>query len=95
MSKEFPLIKPEDFTTITTERLPHQEVEMAIMAIGKKGVSGGTDFKYKLLKAAGWKKMRLSTYAGDPDMAADAFNKIRVALAQTDDPDRLLELVSQ
>lgn len=97
MSKEYTEILPEDFTKITAQKLPHQEIEMALMAIGSSGSGSGsgTEFKNNLLKAAGWKKMRLSTYAGDPDMAADAFNKVRIALSQTDNPEELMVLVSQ
>lgn len=94
MSKDYPEIKPEDFTKLTLDKLPHQEIEMALMVMGGGGVAG-TEFKNKLMKAAGWTKPRLSTYAGYPDMAAVAFNKIRVALTQTENPAELLELVRQ
>lgn len=92
MSEEYPEVKPEDFTKITTEKLPHQKIEMALMVICGSG-RAGADLKYKLLKAAGWKKLRLSTFAGDPVMAADVFNKIRLALLQTEDADKLMALL--
>lgn len=93
MSMDFPEVNPDDFMKITTDRLPHQEIEAALINIGGGGVEG-TEYKNKLVKAAGWKKLRLSSYAGDPQMAAEAFNKIRGALLQTDNADELLNLVS-
>ncbi|MDH5546442.1 MAG: hypothetical protein OEZ43_12680 [Gammaproteobacteria bacterium] len=93
MSMQLAVINPEDFSKITTERLPHQEIESKLILIGGGGVEG-TAFKNKLVKAAGWNKLRLSTYAGNPELAASAFNKIREALAQTENAEELLRLVS-
>lgn len=92
MSKNFPEVSPDDFMKITTNRLPHQDIEAELINIGGGGVDG-TNFKNDLVKAAGWKKMRLSSYAGDPQMAATAFNKIREALTKTINPDELISLI--
>lgn len=94
MSMQFQEVHPDDFLKITIERLPHQDIETALIKIGGGGVEG-SDFKTRLVKAAGWTKLRLSSYAGDPAMAATAFNKIRQALSQTDNPEQLFNLVSQ
>jgi len=88
MSKEFSEIQADDFSKITIERLPHQEVEMALIAIGGGGVKG-IAYKTDIIKAAGWNKERLSTYSGNPELAAAAFNKIRLALAETEEPEEL------
>lgn len=84
MSKAFPEVQAEDFSKITMERLPHQEIEMALIAIGGGGVRG-TQFKTDAVRAAGWNGERLATYAGKPDKAAAAFNRLRNVLAETDD----------
>lgn len=92
MSKAFPEVQVEDFSKITIERLPHQEIEMALIAIGGGGVRG-TQFKTDVVRAAGWSGERLSTYAGKPEMAAEVFNRIRVALAETEDMNELMAKV--
>lgn len=83
MSQEFAEVKAEDFTKLTIERQPHQEIENALIAMG------GTNFKNETLKRAGWKGDRLTSFAKRPEEAAVAFNKIRNALTKTDDPDQL------
>lgn len=90
MSREFPEVQAEDFSKITIQRLPHQEIEMALIQIGGGGVRG-TQFKTDAVRAAGWNGERLSTYAGKPDMAAQAFNRLRNILAETDDMAQVME----
>jgi len=90
MSKDFPEIQAEDFSRITTDRLPHQQIEMALIQIGGGGVRG-TQFKTEAVRAAGWHGERLATYAGKPDMAAEAFNRLRGVLAETDDMDEVMQ----
>lgn len=93
MSREFSEVQVDDFSKITIERLPHQEIENALISIGGGGVKG-IQYKTDVVKAAGWNKERLSTYAGNPELAASAFNKIRQALAETEDPDQLASMVA-
>lgn len=90
MSKDFPEVQAEDFSKITIDRLPHQEIEMALIAIGGGGVRG-TQFKTEAVRAAGWNGERLATYAGKPDKAAAAFNKLRAVLSETDDSLQIME----
>jgi hypothetical protein len=92
MSRAFAEVHPDDFSKITIERLPHQEIEMALIAIGGGGVRG-TQFKTEVVQAAGWKGERLSTYAGKPEMAATAFNKIRSVLTETEDMEAIMAKV--
>jgi len=94
MSKAFSEVQVGDFSKITIERLPHQEIENALIAIGGGGVSG-TKFKMDIMKAAGWKKGHTSSYASSPEIAVAAFNKIRQALMSTDDAAKLLAKVSE
>lgn len=93
MTKAFSEVQAEDFSRITVERLPHQEIEMALIALGGGGVKG-IQYKTDVVKAAGWNRERLSTYAGNPELAAETFNRIRTALAETDDPDQVVTLVA-
>lgn len=93
MGREFAEVQAEDFSKITIERMPHQEIEMALIGIGGGGVRG-TQFKTEVVRAAGWNGERLATYAGKPEKAAAAFNKIRVILAETDEQDQVLQKVS-
>lgn len=93
MSRDYTEVRVEDFSKITLERLPHQQIEMALIAIGGGGVRG-IEFKTNVVKAAGWNRERLSTYAGNPELAAAAFNRIRSVLSETDDPERVVSLLS-
>lgn len=88
MGKEFTPVQADDFSKLTIERLPHQAIEMALISIGGGGVKG-IDFKTEMVKAAGWNRDRLSTYSGNPDLAAEAFNRIRDILAETEDAGEL------
>lgn len=86
---QFTEVNAEDFTRITLERMPHQEIENALITIGGSGVEG-TQFKTRVLKAAGWKYERLTTYAAHPATAAEAFNRVRGILQQTQEPEQIL-----
>ena len=90
MSREFPEIQTDDFSKITLQRLPHQDIEMTLIQIGGGGVRG-TQFKTDAVRAAGWRGESLATYAGKPEMAAQAFNRLREILAETDDKDQVME----
>ncbi len=89
---QFPEIQADDFTKITTDRLPHQDIEAALIHIGGSGVNG-SKYKTSVMKAAGWKYERLTTYAAHPEVAAVAFNKVRSVLARTQDQEQIISLV--
>lgn len=91
MSNEFREVSAEDFSKITIEKLPHQDIENALIAMGGGGVKG-MEFKNSTLKRAGWKGDRLTSYAKKPEDAAKVFNKIRAALAKSDDPELLWQM---
>lgn len=88
MSNEYPEVNADDFSKITIDRLPHQDIENALIAMGGGGVSG-MSFKNDTLKRAGWTGNALTSFAKRPDVAAEAFNKVRAAFAKTDDPELL------
>jgi len=81
-------VQAEDFTKVTIDLLPHKEIENKLTAIGGGGVNG-VAYKNELIKLAGWKGDRLTSFARKPEEAAEVFNKIRLALAANDDPDEL------
>jgi hypothetical protein len=93
MGQTFNEVKIEDFSKITVERQPHQQIEMAIITIGGGGMKGMA-YKDEVLAAAGWRIARLGTYAGKPELAAEAFNRIRSVLAMTEDPTEILDKLS-
>ncbi len=90
MTQEFTEVQIDDFMKITTDPLPHQLIESALSALGGGG-TGGMNFKQEMLKRAGWKGNKLTSFAKDPDSAAKAFNKVRLAFSslETDHPDDL------
>jgi hypothetical protein len=90
----FDEVKEEDFTTIGGAPPPHLKIEQALLQVGGAG-KAGADFKAKALKAAGWKYDRMTGYAKNPELAALAFNRIREALAATDDRTQLLEMLNE
>jgi len=91
MNTTFTKVTPEDFTKITIEKLPHQDIENTLIVMGGGGV-GGMKFKNETIKRAGWKGDRLTSFAKDPEKAAKAFNNIRKALKKTDDPELLWQM---
>lgn len=94
MSEEFREVSAEDFSKLTIERLPHQEIESALIALGGGGVKG-MEFKNNALKKAGWKGDRLTSFAKKPEDAAKAFNAVRQALKDANDKNGLLAALSQ
>lgn len=86
MNNEFSAVSADDFSKITIERLPHQDIENALITMGGGGVKGMT-FKNDILKRAGWTGGPLTSFAKRPDVAAKAFNQVRAAFAKTDDPE--------
>ena len=90
---EFSEIKPEDFTSFTPGKVAaYIEIEQLLSKIGGGG-NDGTTYKKAAMKAAGWKYDGLTGYAKNPEMAAMAFNKIRVALMETQDKEEILTKV--
>ena len=88
MSNEFSEVNADDFSKITPDRLPHQDIETALIAMGGGGVKGMT-YKNDILKRAGWTGNALTSFAKRPDVAAKAFNKVRTAFGETKDPELL------
>jgi len=88
MGQDIAEVQVDDFTAITLNPLPHREIENTLCEIGGGGVDGA-NYKLLVLKKAGWKGNKLTSFAKDPESAAEAFNKIRQVLAKTSDPAEL------
>jgi hypothetical protein len=93
MASSYREVAADDFSKITTDTLPHQEIERAIILIGGGGVKG-MQFKTEVLTKAGWSTDKLRTFISKPDQAAEIFNRIRGILEQTEDRDEILERLS-
>ncbi|MBV1775483.1 hypothetical protein KSF73_07110 [Burkholderiaceae bacterium DAT-1] len=86
---QFDEVKPEHFSMISRDPLPHTLIDRTISQLGGSDVKGA-QFRKDALAAAGWKHDGLVSFMKYPDLAASAFNKIRAALAETEDPEALL-----
>jgi hypothetical protein len=93
MATSYREVSADDFSKITTDPLPHQEIERAIIHIGGGGVAG-IQYKTEVLTKAGWSTDKLRTYISKPDQAAEIFNRIRLVLEQTEDKNELLARLS-
>ncbi|HHJ81127.1 MAG TPA: hypothetical protein ENJ65_05795 [Candidatus Tenderia electrophaga] len=88
---EFDPVIADDFTSFKPGVVAtHVKLEQLLTNIGGGGTEG-TLFKNQAMKAAGYKYDPIIGYAKHPDAAAEAFNKIRTVMTQTQDKDALLE----
>ena len=89
----FSEIRAEDFQSFTPGKIAtHIQIEQTLNEIGGGG-QNGVSFKRDIMKAAGWPYDGLTGYAKKAQLAAEAFNKVRKALDQTQDKQQLLELL--
>lgn len=87
-------VKSEDFTSFTPGVVAtHVKIEQLLTQIGGGGTEG-SNFKNQVLNKAGWNHDSLVGYAKHPDAAADAFNKIRDVITQTQEKEELLSQLS-
>jgi hypothetical protein len=93
MELKFKPVEPNDFLTFTPGTPSHIQIETAVIEIGGGG-KRGIEYKWLVLAAAGWKYKELTSYGAHAEVAAEAFNKIREALEQTDDSEALLAKLS-
>lgn len=93
MGYEFGTVDEADFMKIG-EKPEFMKIEEVLVAIGGGGVAG-TAFKTELVKKSGWRYPKLTSYGKDPTLAAQVFNKIKVALTKTDDKDQLLSMLAK
>lgn len=82
---EFGDVQLEDFTTFKAGViLTHVEIEKKLIEIGGKGVKGN-DFKKECLVRAGWKYGKLTSYGAYPEVAVEAFTKLKAILESVED----------
>lgn len=91
---EFKEVSPDDFLTFSREQPSYVAIEQALIEIGGGG-NNGIEFKKDALNAAGWNYGKLVSYGAHASTAADVFNRIREALAQTDNRDTVLDKLKQ
>lgn len=91
---EFKEVSPDDFLTFSREQPSYVAIEQALIELGGGG-NQGVEYKKEALSAAGWNYGKLVSYGAHAGKAADAFNKIREALAQTEDSSEMLDRLKQ
>ena len=89
MGQSFAAVTEDEFSRIGGERPTFLIIEEFLVKMGGGG-KDGVNFKYELLKSAGWKYEPLTSYGKNPELAATAFNKIGGLLAETDVKDELV-----
>ncbi|ALP43556.1 hypothetical protein [Aeromonas schubertii] len=86
----FDEVTPEHFTTFSRVPPPHLQMEQLLMQLGGGGTEG-TAFKKKVLLAAGWSHTGVVSFGKYPQEACNAFNRLRLVLAETEQPEEILE----
>ncbi|MGL4603255.1 MAG: hypothetical protein ACRCU9_03825 [Iodobacter sp.] len=86
---QFDEVMAEHFNIISRTPLPHVLIEQALMQIGGGGVDG-TKFKRKALLVAGWKHPGVVSYGKHPAEACQAFNKLRLILAESQEAEVIM-----
>lgn len=91
---EYKEVSPDDFLTFSREQPSYVAIEQALIEMGGGG-NNGVEYKKNALNAAGWNYGKLVSYGAHAATAAEAFNKIREALASTDDGEEVLNHLQQ
>lgn len=89
MDTSFNEVHEDDFSRIGGDKPPHLKIEATLIEMGGTG-KRGYEYKLRALKAAGWKYGKMTPYGSYPKLAAEAFNRIRLALAGTTDSEQLI-----
>ena len=89
----FEPIQAKDFSSFTPGKVAtYIQIEQRLQDIGGGG-QVGMEYKQQVLKQAGWKYDRLTGYAKNPELAAQAFNRVREAMTDCQDKEQLLNKV--
>ncbi|MFN4237578.1 MAG: hypothetical protein ACK4FZ_10135 [Vogesella sp.] len=86
----YDIVESRHFVTLSRTPFPHLLIEQALLEMGGGGPEG-MGFRKKVLAAAGWPHDGLVPFAKYPDQAAEAFNRIRLALGEGPDAATLLQ----
>ncbi|CBL45011.1 Hypothetical protein HDN1F_14280 [gamma proteobacterium HdN1] len=92
--RQFKEVNADDFTRFSKEQPSYVLIEQALNEIGGGG-NNGVAFKKEALGAAGWKYGKLISYGAHPQTAAEAFNKVREVLSQTEEREDVLSRLKQ
>lgn len=85
----YEIVEAKHFITLRRTPFPHALIEQALLEMGGSGPEGMA-FRKKVLAAAGWPHDGLVPFAKYPEQAAEAFNRIRLALGEGPDAEALL-----
>ncbi|MEC5205793.1 hypothetical protein QF022_000749 [Vogesella perlucida] len=85
----YEIVEATHFITLRRTPFPHVLIEQTLLEMGGGGPEGMA-FRKKVLAAAGWPHDGLVPFAKYPDQAAEAFNRVRLALGEGPDADTLL-----
>lgn len=88
---QFAKIEPSDFMSFKPGIKPiYAQIEQALIDIGGPGLEG-SEYKVKVLQLAGWKYGKLVSFGAHPEVAATAFNLVRLALENSQEKTSLLQ----
>ncbi|QDQ27135.1 hypothetical protein FNU76_12605 [Chitinimonas arctica] len=91
---EFAEVQAQHFSTLSRDPFPHVLIERALLQL-VSGEGESAQFRRNVLAAAGWPHSSLISFGKYPDQAATAFNRIRLVLAQSEDPATILAKLKQ
>ena len=89
---QFNEVQAAHFGMISRDPFPHVLIERTLLQMAEKSPSGAK-FRSEVLAAAGWKHSSLISFGKYPDDAAAAFNRVRAALEQSEDPGAVLKIL--
>ena len=88
---QFAKIEQEDFMRFQPGVKPvYAQIEQTLIDIGGPGLEG-SEYKAKVLQLAGWKYGKLVSFGAHPDVAATAFNLVRLVLESTQEKSGILQ----
>ncbi len=88
---QFANIEPDAFMRFQLGVKPaYAQIEQTLIDIGGAGLAG-SEYKAKVLQLAGWKYGKLVSFGAHPEVAAMAFNVVRLVLESTQEKDAVLQ----
>jgi hypothetical protein len=91
---QFNEVQAAHFGMISRDPFPHVLIERALLQMGEQ-TPNGAKFRSDVMAAAGWKHSSLTSFGKYPDDAAAAFNRVRVALEQSQEPGAVLKILQE
>ncbi|MDN3579075.1 hypothetical protein QWZ03_20095 [Chitinimonas viridis] len=91
---QFDPVEAAHFSMLSRNPFPHMLIDQALLQVAGGDVQG-SQFRKDALAAAGWRHSSLVPFGKYPDEAASAFNRLREALAVTEEPAAILAKLKQ